>query len=63
MIKFIRDKVQPASQAEKEYVMTLAKDAIKETIETDGISLFWSEPQTMARYSTQVPQEKRGEEG
>jgi len=53
MIKFVRDEVQPASQSEKDYVKSLTQYAIEETIETDGISLYWSEPKTAARFSTQ----------
>lgn len=55
---FVRDKVQPANEAQKVYIKSLAREAIEETIETDGLSLYWSEPQSMARFSTQVPSEK-----
>jgi len=62
MIKFVRDKIQPANQSEKDYVKSLAQEAIEETIETDGISLYWSESQTAARFSTQVQRKEETNE-
>ena len=53
---FVRDKLRDATDEEKDYVLSLARYAIRETIETDGLSLYWSEPGTSARFSTQSPQ-------
>ncbi len=58
MIIFVRDKILPAKESEKTYVKSMASFAIDETIETDGLSLYWSEPGTQARFSTQYPQRK-----
>ncbi len=55
----MRDDVRPATQAERNYVKSLAPYANDWTIETDGLSLYWSEPQSMARYSTQYPAKRR----
>ncbi len=60
---FIRDKVRLATEKEKIYVKSLSKFAIEETIETDGLSFFWSEPGSQARYSADVfPIKERREE-
>ncbi len=58
MMIFMRDKIRPANEQEKKYVKALSMDAIDETIETDGLTLYWDEPQSMARFSTQYPQRK-----
>ncbi len=59
MMIFVRDEIREASKVEKEYVKSLAQYAIDETIETDGLSLYWAEPGSMARYSTQYPPERK----
>ncbi len=59
MIIFARDKIRSATEWERAHVRVLAQCAIDETIEADGLSLYWSEPGSMARYSTQYPIERR----
>ena len=54
---FVRDKIRDATADEKEYVKSIAQYAIEQTIETNGLSLYWSEPGNTARYSTQYPME------
>lgn len=60
MIIFMQDKIRDATEDEKVYVRTLAQYAIDKTIETDGVSFYWAEPGSKARYSTQYP--KKGGE-
>ncbi len=55
---FVRDKIRQCNEREKRYVKSLAQVAIDETIETDGLSLYWSEPGKKARFSTQHPQRR-----
>ena len=42
-----------AYAAAKEYILKL--DSFAENIETDGVSIFWSEEGTSAQFSTQMP--------
>ncbi len=56
----MQDKIRDATEDEKVYVRTLAQYAIDKTIETDGVSFYWAEPGSKARYSTQYP--KKGGE-
>ena len=48
-----RQSIREATPEEKEYVLKL--DSFAENIETDEVSLFWSEEGTAARFSTQMP--------
>ncbi|MDA8140769.1 MAG: hypothetical protein M0036_19145 [Desulfobacteraceae bacterium] len=43
----------------KAYVLAMATFAIPESIETDGLSLFWSEPGVIGQISTQMPSKAR----
>lgn len=47
-----RQSIREATPEEKEYVLKL--DSFAENIETDGVSIFWSEEGSMALFSTQM---------
>jgi len=48
-----RQSIREATPEEKEYVLKL--DSFAENIETDEVSIFWSEEGTAALFSTQMP--------
>lgn len=58
--------LKPATDEQKAYVISMATYAIPESIETDGVSLFWSQPGVTAEYetgikhSTQAPIHSKG---
>ena len=46
-----RTPLRPANKVEVAYVLKLASYA--DGIQTDGVAFYWSEPGTMAQFSTQ----------
>jgi hypothetical protein len=48
-----RQSIREATSEEEEYILKL--DSFAENIETDGVSIFWSEEGTSAQFSTQMP--------